>query len=181
VLNELLPGLLEEYGLAASAYAADWYDEYRLERDVPGRFTASPAPLREPGVSQLVAWATEPLDMPAPDVRRAQVLLDGGVQKRLANVSRQTVAESSYADPKARGWQRVGAGNCDFCRMLIARGAVFSERSARFAAHDHCHCSAVPAFGGEPLPVHPYAPSKRRVSDADRARVRAYLRANPDA
>jgi hypothetical protein len=181
LLNELLPGLIDEYGLAASAYAADWYDEYRVEQDVPGRFVARPQPVRDPGVQQLVAWATKPLEQDVPDLSRARVQLDGGVQLRLSNVARETVAESSYDDPQAVGWQRVGAGACAFCRMLIARGAVYSERSARFAAHDHCHCSAVPAFGGGELPVTPYVPNKRRVSDADRARVRAYLRANPDA
>lgn len=181
LLNELLPGLLEEYGLASSAYAADWYDEYRLERDVPGTFSAQPQPLREPGVQELVAWATEPLNAPVPNVQRAQVQLDGGVQLRLANVSRATVAEASYADPRARGWQRVGSGACPFCAMLIGRGAVYSERGAHFAAHDHCHCSAVPAFGGEPVPVKPYTPSARRASDADRARVRRYLEQNDPA
>lgn len=181
VLNELLPGLLDEYGLASGAYAADWYDEYRLERDVPGVFTAQPQPLPEPGVQQLVAWATEPLDAPVPDLPRARVQLDGGVQLRLANVTRQTVAEASYSDPRAHGWQRVGSGACPFCAMLIGRGAVYSERGASFAAHDHCHCSAVPAFDGQPVPVKPYTPSPRRVSDADRARVGRYLRDNdPD-
>jgi hypothetical protein len=126
LLNELLPGLIDEYGLAASAYAADWYDEYRVEQDVPGRFTARPEPVPDPGVGQLVAWATEPLDNPVPDLHRAQVLLDGGVQLRLSNVARETIAESSYADPQARGWQRVGGGACPFCRMLIARGAVYT-------------------------------------------------------
>jgi hypothetical protein len=180
LLNEILGGLLEEFGLAVGAYAADWYDEYRLERDVPGSFTASPQLLRDPGAEQLVAWAMKPLEQDVPDLRRAQVQLDGGVQLRLSNVARETVAESTYADPQAVGWQRVGSGRCAFCRMLIARGAVYSERTARFAAHDHCGCSAVPAFGGQPLPVTPYEPSKRRISDANRARVRAYLRANPD-
>jgi hypothetical protein len=126
---------------------------------VPGTFSARPQPLREPGIQELVAWAIEPLDSPVPDLQRAQVQLDGGVQLRLANVSRETVAEASYADPRARGWQRVGAGSCPFCAMLIGRGAVYSERSAHFAAHDHCHCGAVPAFGDQPAPVKPYTPS----------------------
>ena len=53
---------------------------------------------------------------------------------------------SSTTDPKARGWQRVGVGECDFCSMLIGRGAVYSEATADFLSHDHCHCYAEPAF-----------------------------------
>jgi hypothetical protein len=71
LLNELLPGLIDEYGLAASAYAADWYDDYRTEQDVPGRFTAKPQPVREPGVEQLVAWATKPLEQDVPNLMAA--------------------------------------------------------------------------------------------------------------
>jgi hypothetical protein len=59
--------------------------------------------------------------------------------------------------------------------MLIGRGAVYSEATADFAAHDHCKCSAVPAFDGEPRPVKPFTPSLREATDADRARVREYL------
>jgi hypothetical protein len=60
--------------------------------------------------------------------------------------------------------------------MLIARGAVYTEVTADFASHDHCNCSAVPAFGGQPLAVKPYTPSSKNITDADRARVREYLR-----
>ena len=42
-------------------------------------------------------------------------------------------------------------------------------------AHDHCHCSAVPAWSGEPRPVKPYTPSARKATDADRARVRDWI------
>lgn len=182
LLNEILPGLINEYGEAAAAWGADWYDEYRTQQDVAGRFTARPAPLSDPGVPQLVAWATEALQADVPDLGRSRALLNGGVELRLSNATRDTITTASFRDPKSEGWQRVGAGACPFCAMLIGRGKVYrSERTARFSAHDSCHCSAAPAFGGQPLPVTPYEPSSRRVSDADRARVRAYLRANPGA
>jgi hypothetical protein len=31
--------------------------------------------------------------------------------------------------------------------MLIGRGAVYTEASVDFEAHDHCHCGAEPAWG----------------------------------
>src|SRR5450756_974958 len=50
----------------------------------------------------------------------------------------------SVADRRARGWARAGTGRCDFCAMLIGRGAVYTEATANFETHDHCGCVAVP-------------------------------------
>lgn len=172
-LNDILPDLVATYGAAASALAADWYDELRDKVGPRRAFAAIPADIRDPGVPALVGWATTK----ATDLEGLQGLIAGGVQKRIANFSRLTVMESSIADPAAHGWQRVGVGECrtGFCDMLIGRGAVYSEASADFAAHDHCKCTAAPAFEGEPRPVRPFTPSTRNISDADRARVREWI------
>lgn len=54
---------------------------------------------------------------------------------------------NSRRDPAARGWLRRSGGTpCPFCAMLISRGPVYTEVTARFAAHDNCHCKAVPFF-----------------------------------
>lgn len=142
MLNDVLPGLVDEYGAAAATLAADWYDELRAEREVRRRFEAIPADIADTGVPALVGWAaTEATDDSA---FRALVL--GGAQRRVSNFSRLTVTGSSVADPSARGWMRVGAGECEFCRMLIGRGAVYSEATADFESHDHCKCQAEPEF-----------------------------------
>jgi len=173
-LHDILPALIDTYGAAAATLAANWFDDLREKVGVAGSFYAIPADIPDSGAHSLVGWATSE----ASDLNSLQALILGGMQRRIANFSRQTVMGSSIADPKAKGWQRVGVGECKtgFCDMLIARGAVFSEATADFAAHDHCKCSAVPAFGGEPRPVKPYTPTLRNVSDVDRARVREYLR-----
>lgn len=175
-LEDVLPDLVATYSLASATLSADWYDEARDLVDAKGRFTAIPADLGDQGAAVLARWGIGPLFQGEPDWRRAQVQVQGGLQLRIANASRYTVAGSSIADPTADGWMRQGSGSCAFCAMLIGRGAVYSEAGADFAAHDHCNCSAVPAFKGEPRPVKPYTPSKRKASDADRARVREYLR-----
>lgn len=177
-LGDVLPVLVATYGLAASTITADWYDDVRDAVAARGRFTAIPALLDDTGTDALAGWAVDPLFKPEPDWPLAQVLVAGGMQRRIANHSRATVVDSSLADPAAGGWMRQGAGACAFCAMLIGRGAVYSEAGADFASHDHCHCSAVPAFDGQPRPVKSYTPSKRVASDADRARVRRYLAAN---
>lgn len=174
-LEDLLPLLVQTYGLAASALAADWYDELRDELNIDGRFFAIVDEVDDQGADVLARWAVEPLYATEPDWNAAKVLVEGGLQRRIANASRQVVRLSSIEDPAAQGWQRSTSGGCNFCQMLASRGAVYSERSADFASHDHCGCVAVPAFNGWPKPVKPFTPSTRDVSDADRARVRRFM------
>jgi hypothetical protein len=172
-LNDLLPAIITEYGALGAALASEWYDQQREKAGARGRFTAVPVEADDRGAQALVGWALST----ATDDASLRTLIAGGAQRRIADHVRLTVMDSSIADPSAQGWQRVGVGECKngFCDMLIARGAVYSESTADFAAHDHCQCSAVPAFKGEPKPVKPYTPSSRNITDADRARVREYL------
>lgn len=175
-LNDVLPALIDTYGTAAASLAADWYDDQRELAGVAGRFTAIPADIPDSGAHALVGWATSK----ATDSTALRSLVLGGLQRRVANFSRLTVTRSALADPAAVGWQRVGSGACTsgFCDMLIGRGAVYSEATADFAAHDNCKCSAVPAWGGRPVPVKAYTPTLRNVSDADRERVRDWISVN---
>ena len=179
-LEALLSELIAGYGAAAAALGADWYDELREEAEVAGRFLSIVSDLPDAGRAQsLAGWAVEPLFGADPDPGAALQRASGGLQRIIFNADRQSVTASAVADPQAQGWQRTGSGECAFCRMLIGRGAVYSEATADFASHDHCRCVAVPAFGGQPLPVRPFTPSDRGTSERDRARVRAWLRQHP--
>ena len=171
-LMDVLPALVETYGQAAATLAATWYDDARAKAAVRGSFTAIPSDPSDRGAQALAGWATST----ATDLSAAQALILGGLQRRIGDAARETVMGSAVADPSAHGWQRQAFGGCEFCQMIAGRGAVFSEASADFASHDHCQCVAVPAFDGQPRPVKPYTPTLRNVSDADRARVREYLR-----
>lgn len=175
-LADVLPAIVDRYGMAAGALAAEWYDQQRAKAGVAGRFLAEPAELGSIGADELAAWGVGPLFSAEPDWSAARSLVAGGLQRRIANSSRKTVMSNSVADRQAEGWQRSTSGGCAFCQMIAGRGAVFSESSADFASHDHCQCVAVPAFVGAPRPVKPYTPSLREATDADRARVREYLR-----
>lgn len=174
-LEDILPTLVTTYGLAAATVAADWYDELRDELNIDRRFSAIAADLGSLGTDELAGYAVSPLFQSSPDWQSARTLAEGGLQRRIANAARETVRVSSIEDPQARGWQRSASGGCAFCTMLASRGAVYSETTVDFSAHDHCRCIAVPAFTGEPRPVQSYTPSDRNITDRDRARVRAYL------
>ena len=184
-LHDLLPAIVREYGAAGGAMAAEWYDLQRLKVGAKGRFVAVPLEADDRGAQPLVGWALSE----AKDDATLKTLIAGGVQRRIADHVRYTIAGSAVADPAARGWQRVGSGECGFCSMLINRGAVYSEASADFGSHDNCNCSAVAAWGGEPVPVKPYKLGARRKVDpatgdpipipkAERDRVKAWIADN---
>jgi hypothetical protein len=176
-MMDILTDLVAIYGSAAATLGAEWYEEIREASEVSGRFSAIAVDLAEPARTYALAgWGVSLL---AKDPDTALVRVTGGLQRIIADADRQSVAMSSINDPRADGWQRQGSGDCGFCSMLIGRGSVFTESTADFASHDHCKCVAVPAFGGTERLVKPYTPSPRQASDADRARVRAYLKANP--
>lgn len=171
-LRDILPALIDKYGSAATAVAADWYDDLRDSLGVGGKFAAIPADVADTGAQSLIGWALDT----ATDDGSLIALLEGGTQRRVVNFGRFTIMESSVSDPRADGWQRLGQGaNCAFCDMLISRGSVYSESSADFGSHDHCNCVAVPAFRGTAREVQKYKPSLRGSSEAERALARAWI------
>lgn len=176
-LLEAVPEILGYYTLGSAALAADFYDDERERAGARGRFTAEPVvPDRARKIGNAIAWATEPLFAPGEETvadRLAPV-----VQMETARPYRDTITTNRERDPEAVGWRRIAEGGCKFCRMLAGRGAVYKHDTARFASHTNCHCTAQPVFKGEPgdeADVVQYVASKRRKTEADRARVRAYL------
>lgn len=183
-LNDVLPALLDQYGIAAATLAAQWYDDLRAKENIAGTFEAEPVDLGPSGVYALAGWAVA-AKVAGGDEQDQNVLLqlaaarlDGGLQRRIKNFGRATVMQASVNDPQARGWQRQTDGDgCAFCEMLAGRGAIYlTEESATFASHDDCGCEAVPAWGGRPVPVRPYTPSMRNLSPETRAKNAARVR-----
>lgn len=176
-LFDLLPELVAAYHGAAAATAADFYADVRAEAEARGRFTPILLDPPDLGTDALVKWALAT----ATTGDTFTSLIAGGVTKRVANGARDAVVTSSLADPASSGWMRIGSGGCDFCAMLISRGAVYSEASVDFAPHDECGCSAAPAFNPAQISsvTSEYVPTARRKSEAvaekDRERVRAWM------
>lgn len=139
-LHDVLPAVVTQYGVMGSAVAADWYDDERARRAVAGRFTAIPTPASDRGAHALIGWA---LKEAKDDVGLRELIL-GGTQRRIADHVRQTVAESSARDPRARGWERVGRNECDWCDQFI--GIVTTTPGYDFPAHDFCRCSVTPVW-----------------------------------
>ena len=112
---------------------------------------------------------------PPAAARAAREAVKAAGARRVREADRQTVMRSAAADPRATGWRRITHGGCKFCSMLAGRGEVYTADTVRFASHDHCRCTAVPAYGGPEVNVHQYTASKRKITEAERQQIKEYL------
>lgn len=142
-LNDILPALVTQYGSMGAAVAADWYDDQRDRVGARGRFTAIPVEPADRGAHALIGWALNE----AQDDSGLRKLILGGTQRRIADHVRETVAQSSARDPGARGWERVGREECDWCEQYI--GIVTTVPGYDFPAHDFCNCGVEPVWIGD--------------------------------
>lgn len=166
---QVLPAIADEYGSAAATLAADWYDELRDSYGVKGAFRALPsAPPGDVVFRAVSNWAAAPAETDVPDLVTALARTEAVSQKLVADMSRDTVKDSTSRDPQARGWARFTEPDaCDFCLMLSSRGGVYTSTSVRFGSHDHCHCLAGPVWAENRGVVDTYRRSHR--SDRQRA------------
>lgn len=170
-LLDFMPALVAQYGEAAAAVAADWYDEMRAAERVPGRFRAQvqDSPYQD-AVEPTVRRAAGALftDNPA----EALTALAASSGKYALAAGRQTIVYSTDHDPRTSGWERVvRSGACGFCRMLHGRGAVYKESTVHFAAHKECNCAAVPSWdpNAPEVDVAQYEASQRMTALRERA------------
>lgn len=118
------------------------------ERIAPSRVVRSLAATGRAGVLRSIGKGFSPQA-----ARQNGLVRASGAMGRLAlDGGRQTIVDSTNTDRRAVGWNRVtDASPCAFCAMVASRGPVYrSERSADFESHDHCGCSAEPAYDDDP-------------------------------
>jgi hypothetical protein len=84
----------------------------------------------------------------------AATMLVGSATRLALLGGRQTVHDTIESSDGIIGYRRVGDGHsCNFCDMLIGRGAVY-KTDARAGGmgnsyHDHCGCTPEPAYAGQ--------------------------------
>ncbi len=176
---DTVPDVAAYYSEGSAALAADFYDDARSGAKAIGKFRAEAVVLdRTVNIRRGVAWASEPLstmDDEAAALRFAEI-----IQAEVTRPYRDTITTNRLRDPAAAGWKRVtSAGTkCGFCRMLAARGAVYKETTAYFAAHPNCRCTVAPVFGvgdvGPEADVIQYMASKRhhKLSPKEKQRLK---------
>lgn len=131
-LVELLHALVEKYGSAGAALAADWFDEARAAAGASGSFRAAPAfPPTLERVESLARWGIAPLFGANPDGMTALGRITGGVVREVLNMPRATTEGSVSLDPSRPTFARHASANaCAFCRMVASRGAAYTSRES---------------------------------------------------
>ena len=157
VLVEPIRLLIDRDRPTSAGLASDYYRRLRMASRTFGTMPeiALPGPIDMAVLSESLA-VTGPVargkalragKTPAEAARRALVATSGSVSRHVLNAGRQTIADTMQADRANPRWRRVTSGQpCDFCTMLSRRGAVYSETTVEFRAHDHCACMPAPAF-----------------------------------
>lgn len=87
-------------------------------------------------------------------VRTMADQLEGAGQRLALEGDRGTTMRTIQDSGRLVGYRRV-AGRpepCPFCLMLISRGAVYSQQTAAFQAHDRCWCTPEPLYRREAEP-----------------------------
>lgn len=199
MLLEVVPALVREYGVAASAIASEWYDEIRELANAPGFAPAvSPSSYPASGVRKEVQSVVPLL---GDDSTKALMQLQSALQRYVAYGSRATIRRRVAAD--ALGKPRyarvpVGAHTCAFCEMLSSRGWVYWSRASAGdtklgkSFHDDCDCQIVADFDRKNSHIAGYDPdamydryktaydsvmSRSSAEAADPAKVLAEMRA----
>lgn len=175
-----VPEIISYFSEGSAALAVDFYEEERelagvRDRSFVTEFVVNDRTVR---IRRGVAWAADPLF--SDDEETAAKRLAEVVQLETARPYRDTIVENRRRDPQSVGWRRIpNPGACAFCRALAAKGAIFRQSTANFAAHENCHCSAQPVFGpndsGVEVPAIAYVASRRSRTAAERQAVREWI------
>jgi len=145
-LVDLAMALGSGYGEASALATAEYFDDLRVAAGVDSTFVATLVNnLDEAAIRSDMGWAVDPLTREDPSTALAKAGTVIGALLR--DASNDTVRTNVQRDITSVGWYRIARANgCDFCVMLSQRGAVYREKTADFAAHGNCHCTAKPSW-----------------------------------
>lgn len=150
-LLEFLPALASQYGDAAAAVAAEWFED-----SVGARATLA---LPDGGVgAEGFRYAAGKLWTRSPE--SAFGLLATALDKMVKQPSRDTVKASAVSNGMRYARVPQGPKTCAFCLMLASRDAVYltrktagdSGRGLGDSFHGDCNCAVLPVRPGGPLP-----------------------------
>lgn len=170
--------VVNQYSTTSAALAAEFYDAQREAAGVTGTFTVPVAdPPPDGKIEAGLRWATKDVWERDPDaatdaqlepldtrLEQAEKKAEQVAQKLVTDTGRATVIDAVRQDRQATAWARSAAlGACAFCKLIASRGAVFSQDTVRFQAHDGCHCGAIPVFVGQRFELSPHAQEWARL------------------
>lgn len=140
------------YGALTARAGAELFDAMRVEANVAGAFTATPAaPAALEQVERSAAWALAPMRATRFDEAATLTRLSGAVRRLVRQPERQTIIDNARSD-HVRYLRVTRPGACAWCLMLASRGAVYATNTVEFRAHDHCQCFGAPVFNESQIP-----------------------------
>lgn len=152
-LLRFVPVLVERYGEAAAAVAADWYDDLRAAAGARGAYRARIADADPVASTKATRYAAGHLFTGAPNGTLDYLMV--AISKLVLQPSRDTLVRAAGGDPGRPRWARVpsGAETCAFCLVMASRGFVY--RTAESAGdrnrwHGKCDCQIVPDWSDDP-------------------------------
>lgn len=141
------PEVVLPYSAAAAQIGASWYDSMPTTTNYVATVGELPPTDR---LTSSVGWALRGSG------EAALVLLQGVAQRGMADGLRSTVVSNVESERGARWARHASANACSFCRMLATRTDYRSQRTAKFKAHDSCHCIPVAVRPGSSFEPAPY-------------------------
>ncbi|MCI0632511.1 MAG: hypothetical protein L0206_01115 [Actinobacteria bacterium] len=147
----------------SAAVAARYFEAFRAAEGVRGvmailgagdlELELAAGLVRGAGIAGIVHVRESGFSVSA-SARSGFVRVAGTASDLVLSGGRDVITQAASADPEAGGrWQRITASKpCSFCAALAAQGPRFTETSVRFEAHNHCACSAEPAYEDTELP-----------------------------
>ncbi len=136
---ELLLDLIEKYGEASAALAADVFTQQAADVGVQPKLELAPGLDRASTTEHVKALLANP---------DQQASVSDIVEWLVKQPYRTTIADSAIAS--GGGWARVPQGKtCDFCLMLASRGAIYESKETargRKGKRYHRKCDCVPFF-----------------------------------
>lgn len=186
-LAAVMTDLIGDYSSLVADLAVDWYDDLRIDADVPGSFVATPAPMAPlEQIERSASWAARGAYV---DLDKALSDSAAALDRLVADRDRASIAMNIDLDPAEPRWGRyASAGACAFCALYATRGPAFrSEETAARRYHERCRCIAVPSWSPSDFEEAPYvadwreayyAAAKDLGRGADFKAILAHMRAN---
>ena len=180
-LIAIMQAVVERYGSASAASAADWYEVMRgLEANLPDYPRVQLAPAISPTVVEAKVRAVAGPLWVENGTDQVSTALTGMVDRIVKAAGRDTITLAAEKDPARPRFARIPSGTetCAFCRMLASRGFDYSTLKAAGADrkfHAHCDCMIVPSWGVKTPRIKGYDPSAdyRRFQTARKAAAKA--------
>lgn len=146
-LRTIAIGSISQFGNVATQSARISYDGLR-EASVPAasQFSARALEIRTPALTDVAVGTAMALVQSERFGQAASTFVDV-IDKSVSDVFRETLAQASFDDRDAVGYQRIASPNaCAFCALVATNEYTSFAEDGGY--HNSCGCTTIPIFRG---------------------------------